>query len=104
MALASYFIDQKAGARRKSETGQRATAPIQQLTPRSAIAITKSDTTVCDNSNMGPLSGLYVGGLGNVAVTTANGEVVTFTAVPVGTILPITCSKVMSTNTTATST
>lgn len=77
-------------------------SPVQNLTPRSAVAITKSDTTVYDNSNMGPLSGLYIGGAGDVAVTTANGEVTTFSAVPVGTVLPITCSKVMSTNTTAT--
>jgi len=35
------------------------TAPVQQLTPRSAIAVTKSDTTVYDKNknNMGPLSG-----------------------------------------------
>jgi len=66
------------------------------------IAITKSDTTVCDNSNMGPLSGLYVGGLGNVAVTTANGEVVSSQPFRSEPFLPITCSKVMSTNTTAT--
>lgn len=76
--------------------------PVQSLTPRSAIAVTKSDTTVYDNSNLGPLSGLYVGGLGDVAVLTANGETVTFSAVPVGTILPITVQKVLSTGTTAT--
>lgn len=76
--------------------------PIQSLTPRSAVAITKSDSTTYDGSNGGQINGIYVGGTGDVAVVTANGETVTFSAVPVGTILPITVSKIMSTNTTAT--
>lgn len=76
--------------------------PIQSLTPRSAIAITKSDSTTYNAANGGEINGIYVGGTGDVAVTTSNGEVVTFSAVPVGTILPITVSKVMSTNTSAT--
>jgi hypothetical protein len=33
--------------------------------------------------------GLYVGGAGNVIVETEGGTTVTFTAVPVGTVLPI---------------
>jgi hypothetical protein len=76
-------------------------SPVQSITPRSTVAITKSDSTIFNVSNGGPLAGLYVGGAGDVAVTTQNGEVVTFSAVPVGTIIPITCTKVMSTNTTA---
>jgi hypothetical protein len=77
-------------------------APVQSLTPRSAIAITPSDTTVYDNSNMGPLAGLYIGsvaGGAGVTVVTANGETVTFSGVPVGTILPITCTKVTAATT-----
>lgn len=63
----------------------------------SAVAVTKSDSTVLSG-----VRALYIGVTGDVAVmpkgsTTA----VTFKAVPVG-ILPIQCSKVMSTNTTAT--
>lgn len=77
-------------------------SPVQSLTPRSAIAITKSDSTVYSAANGGEISGLYIGGLGDVAVVTSNGETVTFSAVPVGTILPITVKQVMSTNTTAT--
>lgn len=76
-------------------------APIQSLTPRSAVAITKSDSTTFLPANGGEFSGIYVGGAGDVAVTTSNGETVTFSAVPVGTILPITVKQVMSTNTTA---
>jgi hypothetical protein len=45
---------------------------------------------------------LYVGGLGDVEVITANGNTVKFTSVPAGTILPIRCTK-LTTNTTATS-
>lgn len=68
------------------------------LTPyRSAVAVTTSDST-----NIPTTDALFIGGAGNVAVTTVNGDVVTFTAVPVGTILPVAASRVMATNTTAT--
>ena len=61
-----------------------------------AVAVTTSDTA--DNY----FQALYVGGAGNVAVVTEGGTTVTFTAPPVGTILPIRTKKVMATNTTAT--
>jgi hypothetical protein len=65
----------------------------------SAIAVTTSDTV--------PIScrAIYVGGAGNVAVKTVDGATaVTFTAPPVGTILPIMIDggRIMATNTTAT--
>jgi hypothetical protein len=61
------------------------------------LAVTKSDSTVV-NCQM-----LYVGGTGDVAIL-ADGDTaaVTLSSVPAGTILPIACNKVMSTNTTAT--
>lgn len=65
----------------------------------SAAAVTPSDTTIIN------CRALYIGGAGNVAVkTTAGATAVTFTAPPVGTILPINIDggQVMSTNTTAT--
>jgi hypothetical protein len=65
----------------------------------SAQAVTPSDTTVIN------CRAIYVGGAGNVAVKTANGATaVTFTAPPVGTILPVLIDQgqIMSTNTTAT--
>ena len=82
--------------------------PVQSLTPRSAIAITPSDTTVYGppvGSNGGVLDALYVGATagGNLAVTTEAGDVVTFIGVPIGTIIPVRCTKVMSTNTTSAS-
>jgi hypothetical protein len=45
---------------------------------------------------------LFVGGAGNVAVTTIGGDDVTFNAVPVGTILPVQVIALKSTGTTAT--
>ena len=70
---------------------------VEAATANDAATVTKSDTTVvnCD--------AIYVGGAGDVAVVTAKGTTVTFTGVPAGTILPVKCSKIMSTNTTATS-
>ena len=66
---------------------------------RTAFAVTPSDSTVIQ------ARGLYVGGTGAVAVVMEGDgapTAVTFSAVPVGTILPIRVTKVMSTNTTAT--
>lgn len=58
-----------------------------------AVAITKSDT----ESNA--FSGIYVGGAGNVTVITEEGTTVTFTAPPVGTIIPIRTQKVLASTT-----
>lgn len=65
----------------------------------SAQAVTPGDTT--------PVScrAIYVGGAGNVAVkTTPGATAVTFTAPPVGSIIPVVIDGgyIMSTNTTAT--
>jgi hypothetical protein len=45
---------------------------------------------------------LYIGGAGNVKVTTIGGDIITFTAVPVGSVLPVQVIKLHSTGTTAT--
>ncbi len=59
-----------------------------------------------DNNDLTPFAfrGLYIGGTGNVAVVPVENDqtVVTFSAVPVGTILPIQVRKVKATGTTAT--
>ena len=64
-----------------------------------ASAVTPSDTV--------PLTyvsrALYIGGAGNLVVTMQGGGNVTFIGVPAGTVLPIRCSHVRSTSTTATS-
>lgn len=64
---------------------------------RFAVAVTPSDATVLNTTKA-----LYVGGAGAVAVTMAGGGNVTLAAVPVGTILPVAVTKVLSTGTTAT--
>ena len=69
------------------------------MTNKDAVAVTPNDGT---NLPRGVCNALYIGGAGAVAVTTEVGSVVTFAAVPVGTMLQIRASKVMATNTTAT--
>ena len=70
--------------------------PVEAAGANDAAAITKSDSTAVD------FDAIYVGGTGNVAVRTARGSTVTFSAVPAGSILPIKVDRVMDTNTTAT--
>lgn len=65
---------------------------------RGAFAVTKSDSTTFSG-----VRALYVGGAGDVTVMPVDSTTaVTFSAVPAGSILPVRCTKVMSTNTTAT--
>ena len=64
-----------------------------------ATPITKSDSTVYSPA----LSGLWVGGVGDVALLLAGDDTpVTFTAVAAGSFLPFMIKKVMSANTSAT--
>lgn len=64
-----------------------------------AFAVTPSDSV---NFTQGTIRGLYVGGTGNVSLVTGNGNTVLFSAIPAGTFLPVLCSRVNSTATTAT--
>lgn len=61
-----------------------------------AAAITPNDTTYVD------LIGVFVGGAGNLVVTTASGNDVTFTGVPAGAQIALGIIRVKSTSTTAT--
>lgn len=66
---------------------------------RKAAAVTKSDSTVVN------CEGFFVGGAGNVAIIAKDDPTdtaVTLTGCLVGTVYPIACKKIMSTNTTAT--
>lgn len=65
---------------------------------RGAINVTKSDAVIYSP----PLQGLYIGGAGNVTIVDQYGNNSIFTALPVGTFLPVAASQVMSTGTTAT--
>jgi hypothetical protein len=56
-----------------------------------AVSISPSSSTLAYTTRA-----LYIGGVGDVQVVTANGTTVTFTAVPTGTILPIRCTKVLA--------
>lgn len=64
----------------------------------SVAVVVKSDTVALAVDCVG----LWVGGTGAVAVTMWDGTTATFTAVPAGTLLPISPMQVMSTGTTAT--
>lgn len=64
------------------------------------VAVAPSDST---NLTNGATKGLYIGGAGNVSVTMADGNDVTFTALASGVIHPISVLKVKATGTTATS-
>ncbi len=68
--------------------------------PTDGVAVTKSDSVDVVG---GPFRCLYVGGAGDVAVVMLSGTVLTFVAVPAGSILPVRGSRVNSTNTSATS-
>jgi len=48
------------------------------------------------------ISAIYVGGVGTIKVALASGNIVSFIAVPTGTILPVNAVRVFSTGTGAT--
>ncbi len=73
--------------------GNYGDAPAQD-----AFVITPSNTVDFTT----PVRGIYVGGVGNITLVTLAGTVVLFTAVPAGTILPVACTRVNLTATTAT--
>jgi len=60
--------------------------------------------TTSDSATIRATGALYIGGAGNVTVVMAGegNTTVTFSAVPVGTILPISVKQVKATGTTAT--
>ena len=63
-----------------------------------AFAITGNDST---DLTVTPRA-IYVGGAGNVKVTTIGGDTVTFSGALAGTIIPVRVTRVFSTDTTAT--
>lgn len=73
-------------------------SPTFPMFPGGAMAVTPSDTANLTNPSV-----IYVGSGGNVKVTTASGDVVTFTGVLGGTVIPVQVIRVWSGSTTATS-
>jgi hypothetical protein len=61
-------------------------------------AITPSDSVALATA----IRGIYVGGAGDVSVQNAAGTAVVFKAVPVGSVLPVSTTRVNATLTTAT--
>ena len=74
------------------------TAPGLSSPGGNAFAVTGNDSTDLTNATRG----LYVGGAGDVKVTTIGGSTVTFAAVPGGSVLPVRVARVFATGTTAT--
>lgn len=76
-----------------------------KLQPERAAAVTPSNT-----SNIPPITGgdnnvgcvLYVGGAGNLKVTTYGGDTVIFNGVLAGTFIPVNVVKVWASDTSAT--
>lgn len=65
---------------------------------RGAVSITPNDSA----SLTDPVSAIYVGGAGNIKLTTIAGDTVTLISVSTSTVLDIATTKVFSTSTTAT--
>jgi hypothetical protein len=63
-----------------------------------AAAVTPNDSTDLTYTSRA----IFVGGAGNIAVTMAGGQSVTFTGIIAGALLPIRVSRILSTGTTAT--
>ena len=66
--------------------------------PAGAFAITPNDSV-----NLQNVAVVFVGGAGNIKVTTANGDIVTFSGVVAGSVLPVQVLRVWGTSTTASS-
>lgn len=74
------------------------TAPTDISPARGGQAVTTSDSTT-----YAPTRAVWVGGAGNLAVVMVDqSAAITLTGVAAGTLLPISVTKIMSTNTTAT--
>jgi hypothetical protein len=71
-------------------------SPTFPMYPGGAETFTNSDTLYLPTPSV-----IYVGGLGNVKVTTAQGDDVTFTNVQAGSVLPVQVIRVWATGTTA---
>lgn len=71
--------------------------PTYPMFPEDAAAVTPSDTV-----DLAQFSVIYIGGGGNVKVTTAQGSAVTFSGMQPGGVLPVRVRRVWATGTTAT--
>jgi len=72
-------------------------SPTFPMFPGGAATFSNSNTV-----NLESPSVIYVGGAGNVKVTTAQGDEVTFIGLQMGSVIPVQVIRVWSTGTTAT--
>jgi hypothetical protein len=70
---------------------------MAQSIPKHAVTAVQSDTVNLVNPVV-----VYVGGDGNVKITTEGGEATTFVGLSAGDILPVSALRIWSTGTTAT--
>lgn len=68
--------------------------PTYPMFPEDGAAVTPSNSV-----DLPQFSVIYVGGIGNVKVTTAQGSVVTFNNVPAGAVLPVRVRRVWADST-----
>lgn len=61
-----------------------------------------AEITPSDTAPIGNARALYIGGSGDVKLTTIAGTEITFSNLVEGSILPVRCKRVLSTGTTAT--
>jgi len=73
-------------------------SPTFPMFPGGATTFTNSDTNYLETPSV-----IYVGGAGNVKVTTAQGDDTTFVGLQAGQVIPVQVIRVWSTGTTATS-
>lgn len=69
-----------------------------EVVAQDAVAVTAADSDLAG----GACRSVWVGGAGNLAVKTAAGNIVVFTAVPAGTLIQLKCIQIRATSTTAT--
>lgn len=67
-----------------------------------SVANTAQSITPADSDLAVPVEALWVGGAGNIKITTLDGSVATLSGVVAGSLLPIAVKRVWSTDTTAT--
>jgi hypothetical protein len=68
-----------------------------------SVANTAQSITPADSDLATPVEALWVGGSGNIKITTLDGSVVTLVGAIAGSLIPIAVKRVWSTDTTATS-
>jgi hypothetical protein len=78
-------------------------APAYRTADATVSAYSANTLTPNDSGTLLTTRALYIGAAGDLKVTMAYGDIVTFVAVPAGSILPIQVTRVFATGSTAAS-